>query len=195
MGCGYKFLNGGPGAAAFLYVAERHHATLESPLGGWMGHARPFDFVDAYEPAPGIARFLCGTPSLLSLCALESGVDVHLRADMQLVAQKSHALARLLIDGVTERCARFGISLVGPSRGMPRGSHVAFRHEHAHAIVQALLARDVIGDFRAPDIMRFGLTPLYLRYADIEHAVTVLEDVMRDESWREARFQIRAAVT
>ncbi len=195
VGCGYKFLNGGPGAAAFLFVADRHQAELESPLAGWMGHARPFDFVDQYEPAPGIARFLCGTPSILSLSALEVGVDLHLRADLQVIAQKSKALAELMMDLVSERCARFGIELVGPPKGAPRGSHVAFRHEQAYAIVRALIARNVIGDFRAPDVMRFGLTPLYLRYADIERAVATLEDVLITETWRDPRYQIREAVT
>ncbi len=174
VGCGYKFLNGGPGAPAFLYVAERHHAALQSPLGGWMGHARPFDFVDGYEPAPGITRFLCGTPSILALAALEAGVDVHLRADMSLVAEKSRGLAERFIDLVAARCERYGIALVGPPRGAPRGSHVSFRHPQAFAIVQALIARHVIGDFRAPDVMRFGLTPLYLRYADVDRAVDAL---------------------
>ncbi len=195
VGCGYKFLNGGPGAPAFLFVAERHHRTLVSPLGGWMGHARPFAFVDGYEPAPGVTRFLCGTPSILGLAALEVGVDIHLQADMSVLEQKSRALAELLIDGVTERCSRFGLELIGPPRGALRGSHVAFRHPHAYAVVQALIARGVIGDFRDPDVMRFGLTPLYLRYADIDNAVEILEGVLGDEAWREPRFQVRAAVT
>jgi hypothetical protein len=160
VGCGYKFLNGGPGAPAFLFVAERHQGGLQSPLGGWMGHARPFDFVDGYEAAPGIARFGCGTPSILAIAALESGVDLHLSADMEAVARKSRALAELFIDLVEARCAQFGIALVGPPRGAPRGSHVSFRHPRAYEIVQALIARNVIGDFRAPDVMRFGLTPL-----------------------------------
>ena len=195
VGCGYKFLNGGPGAAAFLFVADRHHSVLESPLRGWMGHARPFAFAAGYEPAPGVHRFLCGTPSILSVAALEVGVDLHLQADMQQLAQKSRELAELLIDGVSERCARFGLELVGPPRGAPRGSHVAFRHPDAYAIVQALIARGVIGDFRDPDVMRFGITPLYLRFCDIDRAVEMLEDVLQTEAWREPRYQVRAAVT
>lgn len=195
VGCGYKFLNGGPGAPAFLYVAERHHASLQSPLGGWMGHARPFEFVDGYEPAPGITRFLCGTPSILALSALETGVDLHLRADMSLVAAKSRALAERFIDLVESRCGSFGIELVGPPRGVARGSHVSFRHPEAFAIVQALIARNVIGDFRAPDVMRFGLTPLYLRYADVDRAVDTLGAVMESEAWRDPRLRVRGAVT
>ncbi len=195
VGCGYKFLNGGPGAPAFLYIAERLHDTLQSPLGGWMGHARPFDFVDGYEPAAGITRFLCGTPSILALAALETGVDLHLRADAAHVAAKSRALAERFIDLVAARCGAHGITLVGPPRGAPRGSHVSFQHPEAFAIVQALIARDVIGDFRAPDVMRFGLTPLYLRYADIDRAVDALGKVMESGAWRDARFQVRGAVT
>lgn len=195
VGCGYKFLNGGPGAPAFLFVAERHHHRLSSPLGGWMGHAQPFAFVDSYEPAPGVNRFLCGTPSVLGVAALEAGVDVHLQVDMSLVAKKSRELAELLIDGVAEQCAGLGVELVGPPRGAPRGSHVSFRHAHAYAVVQALIAKGVIGDFRDPDIMRFGLTPLYLRYRDIERAVEILAEVLRSEAWRDPRYQVRAAVT
>lgn len=195
VGCGYKFLNGGPGAPAFLFVAERHQGGLQSPLGGWMGHARPFDFVDGYEAAPGIARFGCGTPSILAIAALESGVDLHLSADMEAVARKSRALAELFIDLVEARCAQFGIALVGPPRGAPRGSHVSFRHPRAYEIVQALIARNVIGDFRAPDVMRFGLTPLYLRFADIQRAVEELHAVMTTDEWREPRFSERRAVT
>jgi kynureninase len=195
VGCGYKFLNGGPGAPAFLYVAERHHAALLSPLGGWMGHARPFAFVDDYEPAPGIARFLCGTPPILAVAALESGVDLHLEVDMQVVAAKSRALAQLFIDRVESQCAAYGVSLVGPPRGAPRGSHVSFRHDQGYAIMQALIARGVIGDFRAPDIMRFGLTPLYLRYADVANAADLMAEVLSTEAWRADEYQVRHAVT
>ncbi|MEN9507504.1 MAG: kynureninase [Gemmatimonadota bacterium] len=195
VGCGYKFLNGGPGAPAYLYVAERHQAHIQSPLGGWMGHARPFAFVDGYEPAPGIARFLCGSPPILSMAALESGVDLFLEADMSQVAAKSRTLATLFIDLVAERCAGYGLELVGPERGAPRGSHVSFRHPEGYAIMQALIARQVIGDFRAPDVMRFGLTPLYLRYTDIAHAVDVLEEILRTRAYVAPEFQVRHAVT
>ena len=195
VGCGYKFLNGGPGAPAFLFVAERHHATLRSPLGGWMGHARPFAFVDEYEPAAGIARFLCGTPPILAVAALESGVDLHLELDRQAVYTKARALAAFLIEQVQTRCSAYGVELVGPPAGAPRGSHVSLRHPHGYAVMQALIARGVIGDFRAPDIMRFGLTPLYLRFADVARAVDILEDVLRTEAWRAPEYQVRHAVT
>jgi kynureninase len=195
VGCGYKFLNGGPGAPAFLFVAERHQATMRSPLGGWMGHARPFAFVDEYEPAAGIARFLCGTPPILAVAALESGVDLHLELDREAVYAKSRALAAFLIEQVRTRCTAYGVDLVGPPAGAPRGSHVSVRHPHGYAVMQALIARGVIGDFRAPDIMRFGLTPLYLRFADVARAVDILEDVLRTEAWRAPEYQVRHAVT
>lgn len=195
VGCGYKFLNGGPGAPAFLYVAARHQAALQSPLGGWMGHARPFEFVDGYEPAPGIARFLCGTPPILAVAALESGVDLHLEADMGQIAAKSRALATLFIELVEAHCHAYDVTLVGPPPGAPRGSHVSFRHPAGYAIMQALIDRGVIGDFRAPDIMRFGLTPLYLRFADVARAVEILADVLRTEAWRAPAYQVRRAVT
>lgn len=195
VGCGYKFLNGGPGAPAYLYVAERHLGALETPLGGWMGHARPFDFVDGYEAGPGIVRFQCGTPPILAVAALEAGVDLHLAADMRAVVAKSRALAELFIDLVSAYGEAHGITLVGPPRGAPRGSHVSFRHPEAYAIVQALIARGVIGDFRAPDVMRFGLTPLYLRFADVAAASQHLAQVMAREEWRDERFRVRSAVT
>ena len=195
VGCGYKFLNGGPGAPAYLFVAERHHGSLLSPLGGWMGHARPFEFVDHYEAAHGMKRFLCGTPPILAFAALESGVDLHLEVDMRVVAQKSRALSELFMDLVQERCGAYGLTLVGPARGAPRGSHVSFQHPHAYEVMQAIIDRGVIGDFRAPDIMRFGLTPLYLRYADVAQAVDTLRDVLQTESWRDARYAVRNAVT
>lgn len=195
VGCGYKFLNGGPGAPAYLFVADRHQAQIQSPLGGWMGHARPFDFVDTYEPAPGITRFLCGTPPILSMAALESGVDLFLEAEMSQVVAKSRALAALFIDLIDERCAGHGVELVGPSRGAPRGSHVSFRHPQGYAIMQALIARGVIGDFRAPDVMRFGLTPLYLRFADIAHAVDTLAAILRTREYEAPAYQVRHAVT
>ena len=199
VGCGYKFLNGGPGAPAMVFVAERHHATLETPLGGWLGHARPFAFEDAYAPAPGIARLQCGTPPVLSLAALEVGVELMLEADLTRVAEKSRALCERFRALVEARCAAYGAQVVGPPPGAPRGSHVSVAHPEAYAVMQALIARGVIGDYRvAPDgpgLMRFGITPLYLRFADVDRAVAVLEGVLREETWRAPEFQRRRAVT
>ena len=195
VGCGYKFLNGGPGAPAYLFVAERHHGRVHSPLGGWMGHARPFAFVDQYEAGNGMARFLCGTPPVLAFAALEVGVDLHGDTSMAVLAQKSQQLAALFIRAVTSRCAEYGVALVGPPPGAARGSHVSLAHPHGYEIMQALIARGVIGDFRAPDIMRFGLTPLYLRYADVVHAAAELHDVLFTSAWQDPAFRVRHAVT
>lgn len=195
VGCGYKFLNGGPGAPAYLFVAERHHGRVHNPLGGWMGHARPFDFVDHYEPGAGMACFLCGTPPVLAFAALEVGVDLHREASMPEVAHKSQQLAELFIRAVTSTCAEYGVTLVGPAAGAPRGSHVSVAHTDGYAIMQALISRGVIGDFRAPDIMRFGITPLYLRFADVVHAASVLHEVLLTEAWKDPVYARRQAVT
>jgi kynureninase len=195
IGCGYKYLNGGPGAPSFLFVAERHQARLHSPLSGWMGHAAPFAFGDAYEPAQGMRRFLCGTPPMLGVAALESGVDLFLEADMPAIAAKSQALCSLMIDLVAEQCGGLGLQLATPTEPALRGSHVSFRHEHGYAVMQALIARGVIGDFRDPDILRFGLTPLYLRYEDVWNAVACLKDVLSEGAYREEKYFSRAAVT
>ncbi len=195
VGCGYKFLNGGPGAPAFLFVAERLQETLVSPLTGWMGHAAPFDFVDDWRPAPGIGRFLAGTPPMLSLLALEVGVDLALEADAKAVAHKAERLWELFAGEVAARCAAHGFRLITPARAAERGSHIAFAHPDGYGIVQALIARGVIGDFRDPDIMRFGLTPLYLGYEDVWRAVEILDEVMKSEAWRHTPPRAAGRVT
>ena len=195
VGCGYKYLNGGPGAPAFLYVAERHQAQLRSPLSGWMGHAAPFAFEDGYSPAAGLDRFLCGTPPILGLAALEVGVELMLEADPSLVFAKSQALCSLFIAEVEARCGGFGLELATPRDAGGRGAHVSFRHPHGYAMMQALIARGVIGDFRAPDILRFGFPALYLRYADVVAAAAILHQVLESGAWRDTAYQVRAAVT
>jgi len=195
IGCGYKYLNGGPGAPAFLYVAERHQAALQSPLTGWMGHAEPFQFGDDYRPAEGIGRFLCGTPSVLATLALEIGVDQFDGADMAALAGKAQRLCSLFIDLVEARCAGFGLSLATPRDPAARGNHVSFTHPDAYPVMQALIARGVIGDFRAPDILRCGFTPLYLGFEDVWRAVETLRDILATGSWRDDRFQTRSRVT
>jgi kynureninase len=194
-GCGYKYLNGGPGAPAYLFVAQRHQATATSPISGWLGHARPFDFVDDYAPAPGIERFLAGSHPILAITALEVGVDVMLRADARCRIEKSRALSELFVALVESRCAGLGLELASPRDAEARGSHVALRHAQAWAVMQALIARGVIGDFRAPDAMRFGFAPLYNRYADIWHAVEALRDVLQTAAWDRPEFRQRQAVT
>jgi kynureninase len=194
IGCGYKYLNGGPGAPAFLYVASRHQEGFTQPLSGWFGHAAPFAFEPGYRPAPGVARMLCGTPPVLSLAALEVGVDEMLRHDMGAVRTKSLALGDLFIRLVEERCDGLGLTLISPRDGK-RGSQVGFAHAQAYPVMQALIGRGVVGDFRAPDILRFGLTPLYLRYVDIWDAAEILADILRTRAWDAPRYHARAAVT
>jgi kynureninase len=200
VGCGYKYLNGGPGAPAFVWVHPRHAERFWQPLAGWMGHAAPFAFDPAYRPAPGIARYLCGTPAVLSLAALECGVDTVLAADafggMAALRAKSLALTDLFIALVEERCAGHGLQCVTPREHALRGSQVSFaRDEGAYAIVQALIARGVVGDFRAPNVMRFGFTPLYLRFVDVWDAVEHLRTVLESGEWKQERFHRKAAVT
>jgi kynureninase len=191
VGCGYKYLNGGPGAPAFLYVARRHQAAFNSPLTGWMGHTAPFDFVDDYRAAPGIERFLCGTPPILSLSALECGVDLLLEADRPALFAKGAALCDYFREQVT---ARTELALVSPADGA-RGSHVSLVHPNGYQVMQALIGRGVVGDFRAPDILRFGFTPLYTQFEDVWRAVDILSDVLRTECWRDPRYAVRGRVT
>lgn len=195
VGCGYKYLNGGPGAPAFLYVAEHLQEKLVSPLRGWMGHAAPFAFTDDYVPAPGISRFLAGTPPILSLAALEAGVETFASVNMDQVWAKSVALFDLFFELVEGSCVGFGLECISPRNPGLRGSHISYRHPHAFEICQALIEAGVIGDFRAPDVIRFGLTPLYLSYSDIREAVQRLRNILQSESWREPRFAVRGKVT
>ena len=181
VGCGYKYFNGGPGAPAFLYVARASQPKLASPLSGWLGHAEPFAFADDFVPAPGIDRFMCGTPPILSLAALECGVDLMLEAEMAPLAAKGQALCDLFIEQVEARCPE--LELVTPRNSNARGSHVSFRHPHAYAVMQALIARGVIGDYREPHIMRFGFTPLYTSFADVWDAVEILKDILDQSAY------------
>ena len=195
VGCGYKFLNGGPGAPAFLYVAERHQAEIEPALPGWMGHAAPFDFAPEYEPAPGITRNLCGTPPILSLAALEVALELWAEVDMAALRRKSQELGQLFIARIEAACAGRGLVLASPRDPEQRGSQVSFRHPEGYALVQALIGRGVIGDFRDPDILRYGFAPLYLRYVDVWDAVEQLSQVLDSGEWQQEAFKTRQAVT
>ncbi|HYE38536.1 MAG TPA: kynureninase [Ramlibacter sp.] len=202
VGCGYKYLNGGPGAPAFVWVHPRHADRFWQPLSGWWGHAAPFAFTPDYQPAPGIARYLCGTQSVLGMTALECGLDTVLAAQphggMAALRRKSLALTDLFIALVEERCAGHGLGLATPRDHASRGSQVCLtREEGAYAIVQALIARGVIGDFRAgrPDILRFGFTPLYLGFEDAWNAVEHLRQVLESAEWRRPEFNRQQAVT
>jgi kynureninase len=200
IGCGYKYLNGGPGAPAFVWVHPRHADRFRQPLAGWWGHAAPFAFDPQYRPAPGIARYLCGTQSVLGLAALECGLATleasQAAGGMGALREKSLALTDLFIALVQERCSGHGLQLVTPREHAQRGSQVCLSiPSGAYEMVQALIARGVIGDFRAPDILRFGFTPLYLRYADVWDAVEHLKQVLETGEWRKPEFAQRNAVT
>lgn len=195
VGCGYKFLNGGPGAPAFLYVARRWQERLRSPLQGWMGHAAPFAFEPEYRPAAGIGRFQCGTPPILSLAALDAALELFDGLDPAALRTKSQALGDLFLELVDSECAGFGLEVACPRDGQRRGSQVSLRHPEGYAIVQALIARGVIGDFRQPDVLRFGLAPLYLRHVDVWDAVQHLREVLRTRAWDRPEHRTRAAVT
>jgi kynureninase len=195
IGCGYKFLNGGPGAPAYIFVAARHQATAQPALSGWFGHAAPFAFSDDYRPAPGIERFLCGTPPVLGLAGLECGVDLMLESDMEAVRAKSLSLARLFAERMAPVCAEHDFELAGPSAAEARGSQISYRHPEGYPIIQALKARGVIGDFRDPDVLRFGLTPLYLSHAEVARAVENIGEVMASGAWDRPEHKVRSAVT
>jgi kynureninase len=194
VGCGYKYLNGGPGAPAFIYVAEALQGELHSPLQGWMGHAEPFSFVDEYRPADGILKFLTGTPSILTLAALDAGLSTFDGIAMRDLAAKSRSLSQLFINEVETRCGN-EVQLASPRDPLLRGSHVVFAHPEGYAVMQALIARGVVGDFRAPDLMRFGFAPLYNSHAEILRAAEILADILATREWDQARFKQRSKVT
>ena len=194
VGCGYKYLNGGPGAPAFLYVAQALQGELRSPLQGWMGHAQPFAFDDDYRAAPGIRSFLTGTPSILALAALDAGLDTFDGIALRDLEAKSRALSQLFVDEVEARCGR-EVTLASPRDPAKRASHVVFAHEQGYAVMQALIDRGVIGDFRAPDLMRFGFTPLYTRFEAVVRAAEILGDILTARAWDDPRFLERKKVT
>jgi kynureninase len=179
VGCGYKYLNGGPGAPAFVFVAKRHQEHVKRD----------------YEIGAGISRMLCGTQPIISLCALEVGVDIMARADIVKIREKSKKMGDLFMGAVEQKCADYGFGIASPRNADERGSQVSLTHANGYAIMQALIERGVIGDFRAPEILRFGFTPLYLRYVDVWDAVDILADIMANEIWQDPKYHVRAAVT
>jgi kynureninase len=195
VGCGYKYLNGGPGAPAFSFAARGHHATMHQPLTGWLGHARPFAFAASYEPAPGVGRLSCGTPPIISLLALESALDVFADVDLAALARKGRALGDLFIRCADEALGQYGFVLVSPRDGRYRGNQVSLAHPHGYAIVRALIARGVVGDFRAPDVLRFGFAPLYTRYVDAFDAAEAIAAIMDTGEWKEAHHLAPKSVT
>jgi kynureninase len=195
VGCTYKFLNGGPGAPAFVFCAGRHLAGISQPLSGWWGHAAPFDFETGYRADPGIRKFLCGTQPILSFRALSPALEIFEDLDMEMVRAKSMALTSLFIDLVEASCAPLGVNLASPAEADRRGSQVAFSFEPGYPVMQALIAAGVIGDFRPPDILRFGFAPLYIGFAETCRAAETLYSILIEERWRGAEYNIRRAVT
>ncbi len=195
VGCGYKYLNGGPGAPAFLYVRPERQDRVRPLLSGWMGHEAPFAFDQDFRPLEGVGRMRVGTPPVISLAGLDAALDVWDGVDMAMIRAKSVALCDLFIAEVERRCAGHDLRLISPRDAAGRGSQVSFAHKQGYAIMQALIARGVIGDFRAPDVMRFGFTPLYLSYAEVAKAAEVLADVLDNRTWDQPQFLTRAAVT
>lgn len=195
LGCTYKYLNGGPGAPAFLYVRPDLQDMVHPPLAGWWGHAEPFAFGLDYRPAPGILRNQCGTQPILSLAALDAALDAWDDVDMPVLRQKSVALCAAFIGLVEQRCARHGVTVAGPREMTQRGSHVSLHHPQGYAVMQALIASRVVGDFRAPDMMRFGFTPLYTSFTDVWNAVEVLARILERREWDQPQFLARKAVT
>lgn len=195
IGCTYKYLNGGPGSPAFIWAAARHIPRAQQPLSGWWGHEKPFDMTVSYAPAEGIGRFLCGTQPILSMATMEIGIDLALRVDQARLREKSLALTSLFIRLVEERLADHPLTLITPRDETERGSHVSFRHPEGFAVIKALIAHGVVGDYREPEVLRFGIAPLYLGYADMWDAVETLRIVLDQEIWRSPEFQQRGAVT
>jgi len=193
VGCTYKYLNGGPGAPAFIWVPHRHQAQFDHPLSGWWGHASPFAMAPAFAPVAGIGRALCGTQPIVSLALVECGLEIFEATDMAAVRAKSLLLTDLFIDLVESRCAGHPLGLVTPREHARRGSQVSFTHPHGYAVMAALIARGVIGDYREPEIMRFGFTPLYTSFADVWDAVEILKDILDREDYDVAAE--RSAVT
>ncbi|WP_206122707.1 kynureninase [Burkholderia sp. Ac-20392] len=195
VGCTYKYLNGGPGSPAFVWVPQRHHAHFSQPLSGWWGHRAPFAMQPGFAPDPGIARFLCGTQPIVSMSMVECGLDVFLQTDMQTIRRKSLALTDAFIALVEARCAGLSLKLVTPRAHHQRGSQASFEHPHGYEVMQALIARGVIGDYREPYVLRFGFTPLYTRFADVWDAVETLRDILATDAWKAPEFAERGAVT
>ncbi len=195
VGCTYKYLNGGPGSPAFLWVHARHQDAFWQPLSGWWGHARPFAMEPAYQPQSGISRYLCGTQPITALAMVECGLDTFSGTDMGALREKSLALTSLFMDLVAQECSSYPLNLITPVQVAHRGSHVSYEHPHGYAVVQALIARGIIPDYREPHIMRFGFTPLYTRYVDVWDAVAALREILDGNSWDQPQFLKRAAVT
>ncbi|MFK3823094.1 kynureninase [Pseudomonas yamanorum] len=195
IGCTYKYLNGGPGSQAFVWVNPALVDVVTQPLSGWFGHTRQFAMESRYAPSQGIARYLCGTQPITSLAMVECGLDIFAQTDMASLRAKSLALTDLFIERVESRCAAHDLTLITPREHARRGSHVSFEHPEGYAVIQALIARGVIGDYREPRIMRFGFTPLYTSFAEVWDAVEILGEILDQKTWDQPQFKVRHSVT
>ncbi|EJF69709.1 MULTISPECIES: kynureninase [Pseudomonas] len=195
IGCTYKYLNGGPGSQAFVWVNPALVDVVTQPLSGWFGHTRQFAMESRYAPSQGIARYLCGTQPITSLAMVECGLDIFAQTDMASLRSKSLALTDLFIELVESRCAAHDLTLITPREHARRGSHVSFEHPEGYAVIQALIARGVIGDYREPRIMRFGFTPLYTSFAEVWDAVEILGEILDQRTWDQPQFKVRHSVT
>ncbi|MBT1270161.1 kynureninase [Pseudomonas sp. VS38] len=195
IGCTYKYLNGGPGSQAFVWVNPALVDVVTQPLSGWFGHTRQFAMESRYAPSQGIARYLCGTQPITSLAMVECGLDIFAQTDMASLRSKSLALTDLFIELVESRCAAHDLTLITPREHARRGSHVSFEHPEGYAVIQALIARGVIGDYREPRIMRFGFTPLYTSFAEVWDAVEILGEILDQKTWDQPQFKVRHSVT
>lgn len=195
VGCGYKYFNGGPGAPAFVYAAERHHANMQQPLSGWMGHQSPFEFNANYQSDAGIKQFLCGTPAVVSMSLLDAALDVFNDVTINQIREKSLALSDLFIRLVKQHTCLKSLQLITPLERNNRGSQLAFTHDQAYAICQALIAEGIIADFRAPNILRVGFSPLFLSFKDIYRSVETLNRIISEKIYENEAFQVRQAVT
>jgi kynureninase len=193
VGCGYKYLNGGPGAPSFLYINKSLQDSVKQPLSGWLGHESPFNFDSSYHPAPGVLQYQCGTPGLLSMRALDAAMDVYHNLNINLIRQKSMALTDLFVSLVDD--SNLSLELISPKASVDRGSQVSYAHDQGYAIIQALTSRGVIGDYRDPNIMRFGFAPLYVDYRNVYDAVKILKEIVVGKSYLASKYQHRKAVT
>ena len=195
IGCTYKYYNGGPGSPAFVYMAKRHQGKVQQPLTGWWGHAAPFAFEREYRPAENIDQMLTGTQGIISLAVTGVGIEITANTDMKEIRAKSQKMGDLLINLIDQECVGLGFNVISPRDAQRRGSQVALTHKEGYAIIQAMIAHGVMGDFRAPDTLRFGLTPLYLTYVDVWNAVAQLKEIMTKEIYKEAKYNKKHAVT
>jgi kynureninase len=195
VGCTYKHLNGGPGSPGFLFVHSSLIEKVSQPLTGWLGHIKPFNFEVEYQPANDINKFICGTPPIIAYKAIESGLEIFKDLSIIEIREKSIKLSEMFIQLMQQECTEFGFTLFSPKNSQQRGSQISFLHESAYPIIQALISHGIIGDYREPNIMRFGISPLYMRFEDVWNAITCLREIMQTGEWQSENFKNKNYVT